>query len=343
VQAKHSSFLGCLTPASDSAYLSRDLLRAECKNHLFILRKTLMYRSLPMLYHGVVQTCAAFVLLMTPALVAELPRSDSIASQTAVDWHDEYHGGLDDAQCQRKLALVWFYPAATADHSNSPSDALFTRPSIAAAINARYVPIKLPTTAMIPSAGEKTVLLDHPAFAELHRSPGLAIIDMSDEQSPLFRQVVSIYPLTRGPISPEKLSVLLDLPRGTLTQRTLIFAVRTHPERPASASGHFSQVLAREGENHSLHQASLALQGHHNWESRFHAINAQLPGGLAAREVCAESWPGQNLLDAADECVHSWRQSSGHWQAVGSRHRLFAFDMKLGTNGIWYATGLFAD
>jgi hypothetical protein len=186
------------------------------------------------------------------------------------------------------------------------------------------------------------VLLDHPAFAEMHHAPGLAIIDMSEPDGPLYRQVVSIYPFTHGPISVEKLAVMLALPRGTLTQRTLIFAVRTHPELPASTAGQFSQFLARETENHAAHQASITLQGHHNWNTRFHAINAELPGGLAAREVCAESWPGQNLLEAAEECVHSWRQSSGHWDAVSSRHVLFGYDMKRGRNGIWYAAGIFA-
>jgi hypothetical protein len=137
--------------------------------------------------------------------------------------------------------------------------------------------------------------------------------------------------------------VLLHLPRGTLTQRTLIFAVRTHAESPASTQGDFSPILARETESHARHQASITLQGHHNWNTRFHAINAQLSGGLLAREVCAESWPGQNLFDAAAECVHSWRQSPGHWSAVSSRHPLFAYDMHRGANGVWYAAGIFAN
>jgi hypothetical protein len=173
-------------------------------------------------------------------------------------------------------------------------------------------------------------------------APGLAIIDMTEASGPLFRQVVSVYPFTRGPIDVPKLQALLELPRGSLTQRTLIFAVRTHPEQPASTIGELSPILTRETENHAWHQASIGLQGHHNWNTRFHAINAQLPGGLAAREVCAESWPGQSLVEAAEECVDSWRQSSGHWEAVSSRHTLFAYDMKRGANGIWYATGIFA-
>ena len=53
----------------------------------------------------------------------------------------------------------------------------------------------------------------------------------------------------------------LYLPRGTLTQRTLIFAVRSHAESPASTTGDFSPILARESESHARHQASITLQG----------------------------------------------------------------------------------
>ena len=57
----------------------------------------------------------------------------------------------------------------------------------------------------------------------------------------------------------------------------------------------------------------------------------------------AESWPDEGLIDACIDCVASWRQSPGHWGAVRQRHRLFGYDIRRGRNGIWYATGLFAD
>ena len=41
------------------------------------------------------------------------------------------------------------------------------------------------------------------------------------------------------------MAVILDLPPGTLTQRTLIYAVRTHPERPASADGQPCLITGR--------------------------------------------------------------------------------------------------
>lgn len=258
-----------------------------------------------------------------------------------VAWCEDYYDGLDSAQNAGKLALIWFYnPQSDASNEDFEQEVL-SRPRVVDLIYQHCVPIRLPTDLSVASGSQEVVLLDHASFAEMKHSPGLAILDM-DVTSPHYREVVSVYPFTREPISVDKLAVLLDLPRGSLTQRTLIFAVRTHPEQPASTAGHFSQILAQRTESHAWHQASITLQGHHNWDSRFHAINAELPGGLLAREVCAESWPGQNLLEAAEECVHSWRQSSGHWEAVRSRHVLFAYDMKRGRNGVWYATGIFA-
>src|SRR5204863_6283522 len=143
--------------------------------------------------------------------------------------------------------------------------------------------------------------------------------------------------------SKSELATMLALPPGSLTQRTLIWAVRTHPEQPQSAGSTLSSLLAFESEKHSLHQAGINLQGHHHWDQRFQSINSQLGAGMLSREVCAESWPSQHLVEAAEECVHSWRQSSGHWEAVSGKHDCFGYDMRLGTSGVWYATGIFSD
>src|SRR5205823_13181934 len=128
-------------------------------------------------------------------------------------------------------------------------------------ISKHFVAIKLPRDGKIMSGGQEITLLDHSSFAEMHGAAGLAIVDMTDPDGPLHRLIVSIYPFTHGPITAERLAVLLSLPRGTLTQRTLIFAVRTHAESPASTTGDFSPILAHETESHARHQARIKLQG----------------------------------------------------------------------------------
>jgi len=202
---------------------------------------------------------------------------------------------------------------------------------------------KLATREFVFARVKSKRLLSHKSLVEMLGKEGVVIIDYADTTAATFGNVVSVFPF-RDKVKPthRELQLLLALPRGTLTQRTLIFAVRKHFERPRSTNGRCLPLLMSECQKHSQHQADLLTQGHHNWQSRFQEITAKLPGeNLVAQEVCAESWPGEKLLEAAEECVHSWRQSEGHWSAVSGAHRFFAYDMKRGKNGIWYATGIF--
>jgi hypothetical protein len=212
---------------------------------------------------------------------------------------------------------------------------------IATRIEAGFVAASVSIESLEKDDGDQRRLIDHAAFAELRGRSGLAIVDFTDEFAPTYGCVVSAYSFSTGPITEQRLDVLLNLPPGTLTQRTLIFAVRAHRDRPASAAGEMHPQLAAEAASHARYQAGLNLQGHHNWNARFHAINAHLPAGHVANEVCAESWPGQTLLEAAEECVDSWRQSGGHWNHVNGRAEFYGYDMQRGTNGVWYATGIF--
>ncbi|MGI8981398.1 MAG: hypothetical protein ACR2FY_19400 [Pirellulaceae bacterium] len=262
-----------------------------------------------------------------------------------VVWHADYRAALSRAKADKTLALIWFCNPQEIDENDEFEAAVLSDPPVRERLEGVAL-VKLPLDAAVAGTKEKEAsieLLEHAAFAELLHKPGLAMIDMRDETSPHFHHVVSVYPFVRQPISREGLVAMLDLPAGSLTQRTLIWAVRTHQERPQSAAAEYSPLLAFEAESHSRHQAGINLQGHHNWDQRFQDINGKLGNGMLSREVCAESWPGQRLVEAAEECVHSWRQSSGHWEAVSGHHACFGYDMKLGTSGVWYATGIFGD
>lgn len=276
------------------------------------------------------------------AMASERPSLPDPQQANAAPWRSDYAETLAAAEAEQKLALLWFVDERWSDGDTAFERVVLREPGIAARLSARFVAAKLLLATNSREGNETSKLLDHAAFAEMQGQPGFAILDMTDKTSPLHRRVVSILPFRGAYPAPDKLAVLLDLPQGTLTQRTLIYAIRTHRERPASTAGEWSPLLAHETASHSTYQARIALQGHHQWESRFHAINAKLPGGLLAQEVCAESWPGQSLLDAAIECVDSWRQSPGHWEAVRTRPEFFGYDMQRGRNGVWYATGIFA-
>lgn len=263
------------------------------------------------------------------------------ASPDVSSWSTDYVASYKQARLEQKFLLVWFSSDTLTKPEEEFAGALSDE-SLGESLS-WFVSVRVGKSATVVIEGKTLWLLGHASFAHLSRRPGLAIIDLRDPASPHYAGLVSVCPFRGGrPLSQRRFRVLLDLPTGTLTQRTMIFAVRTHPDLPRSTAGVFDPLLASETTKHSAHQASINLQGHHNWDRRFHFINARLPSRLIAQEVCAESWPGQSLVDAAEECVDSWRQSSGHWSAVSAYQPRYGYDMKLGRNGVWYATGIFA-
>jgi hypothetical protein len=268
--------------------------------------------------------------------LAPAPESGSLA------WYTDYGQAMEAAIEQQRMLFIFFFDPQKPDAHRAFEEQSLADPRNREVLARDYVAARLPIDTTITSGGKPTELLKHPAYAEMLGRSGVAVLDFAHPEAEYFGRVVSTFPFVSGRYySKPVLSTVLTLPPGTLTQRTMIYAVRIHPEAPASTQGQFNGVLADEANRHSTHQAAILVQGHHNWESRFHRINARLSSGVLAEEVVAESWPSENLVDACVDCVDSWRHSPGHWQAVRTRHPLFGFDIQRGRNGIWYATGIF--
>lgn len=176
------------------------------------------------------------------------------------------------------------------------------------------------------------------SLVEMHGA-GVFIVDYAHAEHD--GQIVSLLPFRRGKyyrFQPSHLDVLAGLPPGSLTQRSMVFAVRIHPDRPRSTEGEWSELLAREACGHSEYQARVCVQGHQGWDGRYARIREAMGG--RATEVAAESWENQDLIDSCVDCTLSWRQSSGHWRAVVSPCDRYGYDIRRGRNGIWYGTGI---
>jgi len=293
--------------------------------------------------------CLFVTLACSPAWLAPAAADETPAGPSSplpdvrndVGWLDDYVEGIGRARNEGRMLLIYFAGPEDDAACRRFWQQTLADPAVVEKLR-DYVCVRLPLEAEVVIEGERIKLIEHFAFQEMLGRPGVAIVDYRHRKAEFYGQVVSTFPLTKKlQYTADQVRVILDLPPGTLTQRTLIYAVRTHPDRPKSTDGTLSPVLAEEAQSHSRYQAKIRLLGHHQWDRRFRRINARLPGGLVATEVCAESWPGENLVEAAIECVRCWRLSSGHWSAVRAPHRLFAYDMKRGTDGVWYATGLF--
>ena len=274
------------------------------------------------------------------------PKADAPATQISqLDWMTDYNEAMELAQKQRKMLLILFCGSEENPLRDQFESQALDENEIGSKL-ADFVLVRIPLDATITVNDEPVCISQHDSFHELKGQEGLAIIYYVHKDAEYYDRVVNVFPLVPGKYyryQPEHLSVILDLPPGTLTQRTMVFAVRIHPETPESTKGEWCSVLHEEATSHSDYQANIRVQGHHNWGSRFQRILGRLPAGLLAQEVVAESWPHEGVVDAAVDCVDSWRQSPGHWSAVRASQPRFGYDMRRGANGIWYATGLFGN
>lgn len=281
----------------------------------------------------------------TPAAVAEAP---TMVSAGGVEWFADYYAAYRAASEQKRFLLINVTPkAANGSQPNSTQSGAEKYIAGNAKVReqmANLVLLRVAADATIAVDGKSQRLLSFPAFAELQGGAGFVLIDLRNSGESYYGYAVSVLPYAGGKYyhwRPDYLSVVLSIPAGTLTQRTMIWAVRIHPEGPQSTWGTFHPALASGAMQQASYQANAGVQGHQNFESRYHSLSGAAGGSVS--EVCAESWPGENLIDSCIDCVDSWRHSSGHWQGVSSRHRAFGYDIRRGHNGIWYGTGIFAD
>jgi hypothetical protein len=269
------------------------------------------------------------------AAVAATPVPRIATATESVQRIDDYAAALDAAQAANGMLLVSVEP-----QSGNPTDLAgqhLERPDVQDRFARSGTPWIFCRLGMAEAAG----LVADPGLVEMRRGPGVFVVDHAHAR--YAGRIVSILPRTPGKyyrFSTAHIDELAALPEASLTQRSLILAVRMHPENPQSTQGSCDPSLCAEAESHSAHQARIRRQGHHGWDVRSQRIAGRIGAGSAS-EVCAESWENQDLLDSCVDCVASWRQSSGHWNAVRSPQAAYGYDIRRGGNGIWYATGVF--
>lgn len=214
----------------------------------------------------------------------------------------------------------------------------------------KFICLKIPVTYKY----EGNALLEHEALRDMVGKPGLTIISYHDDKLPTHGYVISAHPFvgSRYRWAPrygvEEVKLILDLPAfATLSQRSMIYAVSVHPERPQSVYCQLHPAMLQHAQSHSRRQAGAHRLHHANLSAAISIIGSQMGVGLGgASEVVAESGGrvvgGESVLEAAFGSVDGWRGSPGHWSAVSRPHRYYGYDIARGANGTWYATGIFA-
>ncbi len=258
-------------------------------------------------------------------------------------WHTDYDRAASLAIKEKKDLVIYF-------REDDRLDDALRDPKVKKRLQP-YVCLQVPVSYKYD--GQR--LVDHEALEEMMGKPGLAVVCYSDDQLPSYKMVISAHPFVRSryrwvpDYGAREVSVILDLPAtATLTQRSMIYAIHVHPERPKSVHAHRHPAFMAHAERHSARQAALQRQHHADIIGTSNRLQNEVGEALGgASEVVAESWGrvvgGENVLEAAFSCVDAWRQSPGHWGAVSRGHRYFGYDIAQGANGTWYATGIFAN
>jgi len=275
---------------------------------------------------------------------------------TAILWETDYERALETARLSSRRLLIYLY----ADSESTIPEELATLPIVSASRKFdtvilddssvrsgldRYVLLKLPMdTKVTGEDGTKKPIYSLPGFEHMIGHPGLVVIDFKHRDKPYYGEVVGILPFLRGvPPTAAQTETFLELPPGTLTQRTLIYAIRIHPDRPQSANGEPAPAVMQAATEHAVFQAERGVLSHHNFGERSYQVRVSLGEAGMPAEICAQSQSGIGLFEGAIACVRAWRHSSGHWSIATRYHRYFGYDMARGKNGAWYAVGFFVN
>ncbi|MCI0642843.1 MAG: thioredoxin family protein [Gemmataceae bacterium] len=282
--------------------------------------------------------------VLTFALVAAEPAPLFLEQERAAQretWQADYAKATDLAMKEKKDLLIYF-------RDKGELDDVFENEDVQRKLK-NFVCLRVP----LDHEFEGKKLLSYAVLEDMQGKPGLAIVSYHDKKLPTYAAPVSIHPLTPSryrwvpSYGVEQLKIILDLPAfATLGQRSMIYAIRVHPEVPQSVFSTCHPAFLEHAQAHSKLQASMQRQHHANLITVMSTLRAKVEGGFGgAQEIVAESWGrfvgGENVLEAAFGCIDAWRHSSAHWGAVARRHSYFGYDIAQSASGTWYATGIF--
>jgi len=259
-----------------------------------------------------------------------------------LDWHTDYVAAYAEARTERKPLLIFFRDEKQQSVADDYEKRVLASDDLWVSLS-RFVRAVLPLDTPSPdvdAAGKPLRLVDHKAFEQLRQRHGIVVIDLEEPGSGPYGLITSAHPFSAGRhYSLFSTKVVLNLPRGTLTQRALLYALRIHPDSPRNLNSGMNEYLAEQAGRQSATMASLEQVGHHNWGSRFQAISSAV--GRPVNEVAA-SGNGETIVDAAVSCVAAWRSSPGHWSLITNNPISYGYDLVRGRSGQWYATGILA-
>lgn len=258
----------------------------------------------------------------------------------ALTWHQDYQTAYQQAIQQRQRLLVVFRDTIDPDSINSPSTGL-AGPELTPLLT-DFVRLAMPANTTIPGQEGGTLLLEHRAFRHLNVQPGIVIVDLTDPESAWYGRVVSALPQPPGGrYTAELVQPFLDLPPGTVTHRSLLFAMRNANPQSQFAAIVGLDTLNRLADRNCRFMAQYGQTGAFDAAHRQSVIETEFGPDAQVRELTFATDDNRTIQDAAILAVESWIADRDNFRMLNGAVDAYGLEMfQTPDSGRWFVTVL---
>lgn len=278
--------------------------------------------------------------------LVEKPVSENLAE--SLSWHSDYLAAYVEASQEKRFLLMLFRENAFGGEPLISTDSVFA-PSMRPMLE-QFSRVELPLNAAMPIVSKKNqdteqddlpnLLLKHRSFRHLGMRPGIAVVDLTDQASPNHARVVSVLPLPEsGQFNNADLTLALRLPQGAISQRTLLFAIRSTIPDSSLSMREFSPALIELAHRNSRYMANAGQVGSFDQENREQRIEKEFGPQAELKELVFATESETTIHDAALQAVTSWISNSESFDILDSPAEAMGMEMfQNSESGRWFVT-----
>lgn len=277
--------------------------------------------------------------------VEEPASADPVES---LSWHSDYLAAYVEASQEKRFLLMLFRENVVGGEPLASADEIFA-PSMRPMLE-QFSRVELPLNAAMPNLSGNVnnspenelpnLLLKHRSFRHLGMQPGIAVVDLTDPASPNHARVVSVIPLPEGgQFNGEDLMLALNLPKGAISQRTLLFAIRSTVPDSSLSMREFSPALIELAHRNSRYMANAGQTGSFDQENRRQRIEEEFGQQAELKELVFATESEATIHDAALQAVTSWISNSESFEILDAPATAMGMDMfQDSESGRWFVT-----
>ena len=288
--------------------------------------------------------------LETSTSTANIAKAKSASPEKILEelpWHNDYLTAYQEASQEKRYLLMLFRESVVDGEPLTPTNSFFA-PSMRPLLE-QFSRVALPLNAAMPATSERddtteaelpNLLLEHRSFRHLGVRPGIAIVDLTDPESANHARVVSALPLPEaGLFGNDDLMLSLKLPKGNISQRTLLFAIRHTVPDSSLSMRQFSPTLAELAHRNCRFMANSGQAGNFDQDYRQRKIAEEFGSQAELKQLLFATDAETTIHDAALQAVTQWISTSESFDVLDAPAKSMGMDMfQSSETGRWFVT-----